>query len=90
LVKVGKQRHAVALYFCVPGVSPANCHEQRISQSTGPAPAVILVNPQLGENIGTAARAMANFGLSEMHIVDPRDGWPSERAIKAASGALTG
>jgi tRNA/rRNA methyltransferase len=57
------------------------------SSSSGPAPAVILVNPQLGENIGTAARAMANFGLSEMHIVDPRDGWPSERAVKAASGA---
>lgn len=51
------------------------------------APAVILVNPQLGENIGTAARAMANFALSEMHIVDPRDGWPSERAVKTASGA---
>jgi tRNA/rRNA methyltransferase len=53
----------------------------------GPAPAVILVNPQLGENIGTAARAMANFGLHELHIVDPRDGWPNERALKAASGA---
>ena len=52
-----------------------------------PAPAVILVNPQLGENIGTAARAMANFGLHELHIVDPRDGWPNERALKAASGA---
>ena len=51
------------------------------------APAVILVNPQLGENIGTAARAMANFALSEMHIVDPRDGWPSERARQTASGA---
>ncbi len=51
------------------------------------APVVILVNPQLGENIGTAARAMANFGLSEMRLVDPRDGWPNERARKAASGA---
>ena len=51
------------------------------------APAVILVNPQLGENIGTAARAMANFALSEMHIVDPRDGWPNERARQTASGA---
>ncbi|MFN0264108.1 RNA methyltransferase [Tepidamorphus sp. 3E244] len=50
-------------------------------------PAVILVRPQLGENIGTAARAMANFGLSEMRIVAPRDGWPSESAAKAASGA---
>lgn len=53
----------------------------------GAAPAVVLVNPQLGENIGTAARAMANFGLHELRIVDPRDGWPNERALKAASGA---
>jgi tRNA/rRNA methyltransferase len=52
-----------------------------------PAPAVILVNPQLGENIGTAARAMANFGLHELRIVDPRDGWPNERALTTASGA---
>jgi tRNA/rRNA methyltransferase len=50
-------------------------------------PAVILVRPQLGENIGTAARAMANFGLSELRIVAPRDGWPNERANAAASGA---
>ncbi len=53
----------------------------------GPAPAVILVNPQLGENIGTAARAMANFGLAELRIVDPRDGWPNPKAKSAASGA---
>ncbi|CAN5503704.1 RNA methyltransferase [soil metagenome] len=51
------------------------------------APAVILVNPQLGENIGTAARAMANFGLHELRIVEPRDGWPSDKALAAASGA---
>jgi tRNA/rRNA methyltransferase len=57
------------------------------AKASGAAPAVILVNPQLGENIGTAARAMANFGLHELHIVDPRDGWPNERALKAASGA---
>lgn len=44
------------------------------------APAVILVAPQLGENIGAAARAMANFGLSELRIVNPRDGWPNEAA----------
>ena len=53
----------------------------------GPAPAVILVNPQLGENIGTAARAMANFGLSELRIVEPRDGWPNPKVKSAASGA---
>lgn len=50
-------------------------------------PAIILVEPQLGENIGTAARAMGNFGLSDLRIVNPRDGWPSEKASKAASGA---
>ena len=53
----------------------------------GPAPAIVLVNPQLGENIGTAARAMANFGLSDLRIVAPRDGWPNDKALSAASGA---
>jgi tRNA/rRNA methyltransferase len=51
------------------------------------APAIILVAPQLGENIGTAARAMANFGLDDLRVVDPREGWPNERAVAAASGA---
>ena len=50
-------------------------------------PAIILVEPQLGENIGTAARAMANFGLTDLRIVNPREGWPNERARAAASGA---
>lgn len=50
-------------------------------------PIIILVEPQLGENIGMVARAMANFGLSELRIVNPRDGWPSEKAIAAASKA---
>ncbi|MEM8797322.1 MAG: RNA methyltransferase [Pseudomonadota bacterium] len=50
-------------------------------------PAVILVEPQLGENIGTAARAMANFGMSELRLVAPRDGWPSDSARASASGA---
>ncbi|MTI45188.1 RNA methyltransferase [Roseibium hamelinense] len=53
----------------------------------GRAPAVILCEPQLGENIGTAARAMANFGLVDLRIVNPRDGWPSEKARAAASRA---
>ncbi len=52
------------------------------------APVVILAEPQLGENIGTAARAMANFGLYELRLVRPRDGWPSPDADKAAAGAL--
>src|SRR5260370_2358717 len=50
-------------------------------------PAIILVEPQLGENIGTAARAMANCGLGDLRLVRPRDGWPSDRAVAAASGA---
>ncbi len=50
-------------------------------------PVVILVEPQLGENIGMVARAMANFGLSELRIVNPRDGWPSDKARAAASRA---
>lgn len=52
------------------------------------APAFILVRPQLGENIGAAARAMVNFGLDDLRIVAPRDGWPNERAIAAASRAF--
>ena len=52
-----------------------------------PGPVVILVKPQLGENIGAAARAIANFGLSELRVVQPRDDFPGERARAAASGA---
>lgn len=52
-----------------------------------PTPAVILCEPQLGENIGTTARAMANFGLWDLRLVNPRDGWPNERAIATASRA---
>ncbi len=50
-------------------------------------PVIILVEPQLGENIGMVARAMANFGLFELRLVKPRDGWPNERANAAASRA---
>jgi tRNA/rRNA methyltransferase len=50
-------------------------------------PVVILVEPQLGENIGAAARAMLNSGLSELRLVRPRDGWPNEKAIATAVGA---
>ena len=48
---------------------------------------IILVNPQLGENIGAAARAMANFGLAELRLVDPRDGWPNDAARATAAKA---
>jgi tRNA/rRNA methyltransferase len=50
-------------------------------------PVIVLVEPQLGENIGTAARAMANFGLTRMRLVRPRDSWPNIHARRAASGA---
>src|SRR5580704_2420077 len=52
-----------------------------------PAPAVILSQPQIGENIGAAARAMKNFGLSELRLVAPQCRWPNERALALASGA---
>lgn len=51
-------------------------------------PAIILVEPQLGENIGTAARAMANFGLTELRLVNPRDGWPNEKAETSSAIAI--
>ena len=54
---------------------------------TAPNPVIVLVQPQLGENIGKAARAMLNFGLTEMRLVTPRDGWPNPSAGPAASGA---
>jgi tRNA/rRNA methyltransferase len=50
-------------------------------------PVIVLVRPQLGENIGKAARAMLNFGLTEMRLVAPRDGWPNPDSGPAASGA---
>ncbi len=54
---------------------------------SGESPAVILMEPQLADNIGMVARAMANFGLDELRLVNPRDGWPNEKARIAASGA---
>lgn len=50
-------------------------------------PAIVLVRPQLGENIGKAARAMLNFGLTDLRLVAPRDGWPNPSAGPAAAGA---
>lgn len=52
-----------------------------------PQPAFVLVRPQMGENIGAAARAMWNFGLDRMRVVGPRDGWPNPKAVAMASGA---
>ena len=50
-------------------------------------PAIILIDPQLGNNIGSAARAMLNCGLKDLRLVRPRDGWPNASAVKMASGA---
>ena len=60
-----------------------SCCERRKSDK----PVIVLVRPQLGQNIGKAARAMLNFGLTEMRLVAPRDGWPNPDAGPAASGA---
>src|SRR5260370_22029407 len=54
------------------------------------APVVILVRPQLGDNIGMAARAMLNCGLSSLRLGSPRGGWPNPKAVRAASGADVG
>jgi tRNA/rRNA methyltransferase len=64
----------------VPSVSPAII-------PAGVPPAIILVRPQLGVNIGACARAMLNFGLTDLRLVSPRDGWPNADAGPAASGA---
>jgi tRNA/rRNA methyltransferase len=57
------------------------------SLASGAGPVIILVRPQLGENIGASARAMLNCGLTDLRIVDPRDGWPNAQAVRSASGA---
>ena len=58
-----------------------------MSAATDRGPPIVLVRPQLGENIGKAARAMLNFGLTELRLVAPRDGWPNPSAGPAAAGA---
>jgi tRNA/rRNA methyltransferase len=63
----------------------AGTHGGRKAVTGGPA--IVLVNPQLGENIGTSARAMYNSGLTDLRLVAPRDAWPNEKARAAASGA---
>lgn len=62
--------------------------DQNAQNHKDSGPAIILVNPQMGENIGAAARAMLNCGLTDLRIVNPRDGWPSEPARAMSSGAL--
>jgi tRNA/rRNA methyltransferase len=65
----------------------AGTDHRRHAMADGPA--IILVEPQLGENIGTAARAMMNCALDDLRLVRPRDGWPSQKAVAAASGATS-
>jgi tRNA/rRNA methyltransferase len=61
---------------------------QPTAAARGPAaPVVILVRPQLGENVGAAARAMLNFGLTDLRLVQPQCGWPNVKAVQAAAGA---
>jgi len=60
---------------------------RELSEGSGAAPLVVLVRPQMGENIGATARAMLNFGLERMRLVAPRDGWPNPAAVAMASGA---
>jgi tRNA/rRNA methyltransferase len=67
------------------GVSPD--HSGQHHQLSPAKPLIVLVRPQLGENIGKAARAMLNFGLTELRLVAPRDGWPNPAAGPAAAGA---
>ena len=71
--------------------SSASPQDERVGDGPGtvgpPPPVIVLVRPQLGENIGKAARAMLNFGLVDLRLVSPRDGWPNPDAGPAASGA---
>lgn len=53
----------------------------------GETPSIVLMEPQLADNVGMVARAMANFGLDDLRLINPRDGWPNEKARIAASGA---
>jgi tRNA/rRNA methyltransferase len=69
--------------------SSAATRDERAAEDdvAAPPPAIVLVRPQLAENIGKAARAMLNFGLTDLRLVSPRDGWPNPAAGPAASGA---
>ena len=70
-----------------PRLRSGQTEEANVTATPAPPPVIVLVRPQLGENIGKAARAMLNFGLTEMRLVAPRDGWPNPAAGPAASGA---
>lgn len=67
--------------------TPDDLSSRGLEGASAMGPAVVLIEPQLGENIGMVARAMLNSGLTDLRLVRPRDGWPNEAANKAASGA---
>jgi len=71
----------------LPPAIPSHAGGMATSSSSRRTPAIVLVRPQLGENIGKAARAMLNFGLTDLRLVAPRDGWPNPAAGPSASGA---
>ena len=68
------------------GIRRAHCRARAFA-GEGETPAVSLMEPQLADNVGMVARAMANFGLDDLRLIAPRDGWPNEKARIAASGA---
>ena len=70
------------------GIRKAGALAETASSETQ-APSVLLMAPQIPDNIGMAARAMGNFGLDDLRVIEPRDGWPSEKARAVASGAAT-
>src|SRR5580693_7254660 len=72
---------------CMRKVMPGAGTDKTRDWSAGRAPVIVLVEPQLGENIGAAARAMANFGFAQLRLVNPRQGWPNEKARMMATGA---
>lgn len=68
-------------------MSSVRISRSRAGEYSGPAPLFVLVEPQMGENIGATARAMLNFAISGLRLVNPRDGWPNPKAAAMASGA---
>jgi len=83
----GSERKSAARSAAHPEESLKPQAESSSRRAEAEPPVIVLVRPQLGENIGKAARAMLNFGLTEMRLVSPRDGWPNPSAGPAASGA---
>ncbi len=69
------------------GIRKAGALAPDAARQESPAPSVLLMAPQIPDNIGMAARAMGNFGLDDLRVIEPRDGWPSEKARAVASGA---